>query len=142
MIGFNYRLDGIQAAVLNVKMKYIEDWNKNRQRVAHAYNQALAGLDVMTPVERRGHVYHLYVIQVDDREGLAKHLQADNIASGVHYPVPLHLQPCMSHLPDAKKGRFPVSEKLADRILSLPMFPEMTNEQVERVAESIKRFLG
>jgi len=143
IIGYNYRIDGIQAAVLNVKLKHIADWNRSRQRIAHRYTELLSGIDgVRAPVERRGHVYHLYVIQVDDREGLAKALAADNIQSGVHYPVPLHMQPCFKHLPGWGEGKHPVTEKLAKRILSLPMFPELTEEQQDRVVESVRKFVG
>jgi dTDP-4-amino-4,6-dideoxygalactose transaminase len=143
VIGFNYRLDGIQAAVLNVKLKHIENWNQARHRHAHRYNELLADVPgVVTPAEKRGHVYHLYVIQVDDPEGLGKALAADNIASGVHYPVPLHLQPCFRYLPGSEEGRLPVTERLAKRILSLPMFPELTEEQQDRVVESIRKFVG
>lgn len=140
VIGFNYRLDGIQAAVLSVKLNHIDDWNESRSRVAHRYNELLEGANVETPVEERGHVYHLYVIQCDDREGLARSLDEDGISTGIHYPVPLHLQPCLADIPGAVKERFPVSERIASRILSLPMFPEMTEEQIARVAEGVRRF--
>ena len=141
VIGFNYRLDGIQAAVLNVKLRHLEDWNNSRRRLAHRYNELLSGMDVQTPIEQRGHVYHLYVIQCDDREGLAKALGSEGISTGVHYPLPLHLQPCLDYL-GAKEGSLPVTERLASRILSLPMFPEMTEDQQERVAAGIRGFLG
>jgi len=142
IIGYNYRLDGIQAAVLNVKLPHLDDWNEGRRRAAHRYNELLKDLDVVTPVEKRGHVYHLYVIQCDDREGLGKALGEDGIASGVHYPVPLHLQPCFQSHPGYGKGKLPVTEKVASRILSLPMFPELTEEQQGRVAASIRKFQG
>jgi dTDP-4-amino-4,6-dideoxygalactose transaminase len=142
MVGYNYRLDGIQAAVLSVKLKHLDDWNESRRRVAHRYNELLEGTNVEAPVEERGHVYHLYVIQCDDPVGMGKALDEDGISTGIHYPVPLHLQPCLADIPGAEKGRFPVAERIAGRILSLPMFPEMSEEQITRVAEGVKRFTG
>jgi dTDP-4-amino-4,6-dideoxygalactose transaminase len=142
VVGFNYRLDGIQAAILSVKLRHLDDWNRSRRRVAHRYNELLSGLDLKTPVERRGHVYHLYVIECDDRDGLAESLDAEGISTGVHYPLPLHLQPALSHLPGTGEGRFPVTERLTKRILSLPVFPEMTEEQQDRVVAGIRSFLG
>jgi dTDP-4-amino-4,6-dideoxygalactose transaminase len=142
LIGFNYRLDGIQAAVLGIKLKHLEGWNESRRRLAHRYNDLLSDVDVVTPVEKRGHVYHLYVIQYEDRDGLGEALKADGIATGIHYPVPLHQQPCLDHLPGAKEGRFPVTEALTQRIISLPMFPEMTEAQQNRVVESIRRYVN
>jgi len=140
LIGYNYRLDGIQAAVLNVKLRHLDDWNRSRRRLAHRYTEALSGLPVETPAEKRGHVYHLYVIQVDDREGLGKFLGDQGIATGVHYPLPLHQQPALKDLAGSKK-RLPVTERVAERILSLPMFPEMTDAQQDRVVEGVRSFL-
>ena len=142
MVGFNHRLDALQAAVLSVKLRHLDNWNHARRRRAHRYSELLHGVDVQTPVEERGHVYHLYVIQCEDRDGVRKALGAEGIATGVHYPVPLHLQPCLSHVPGAVKDRFPVAEKMAERIISLPIYPEMTDEQQDRVIAGIRRFLG
>jgi dTDP-4-amino-4,6-dideoxygalactose transaminase len=141
MIGYNYRLDGLQAAILSVKLKRLDDWNRARRRAAHRYNALLKGLEVVTPVESRGHVYHLYILQVNDRDGLGKALEADGIATGVHYPVPLHLQPCLKDHPSSKAARLPVTERVASRIISLPMFAEITEEQQERVAAGIRKFV-
>jgi dTDP-4-amino-4,6-dideoxygalactose transaminase len=141
LIGYNYRLDGVQAAVLSVKLRHLDDWNRSRRRLAHRYNELLKDLPVVTPQEKRGHVYHLYVIQVDDREGLGKALAEVGVATGVHYPLPLHLQPALKHLPGAGKGRLPVTEQVAARILSLPMFPELTDEQQDRVVQGIRGFV-
>jgi len=142
-VGYNYRLDGLQAAVLSVKLGHLDEWNRLRRQAAHRYNERLAGLDVVVPGEMRGHVYHLYVIQCDDREGMGEALGADGIASGVHYPVPLHLQPCFQGMPwNPKAGSLPVTEKVASRILSLPMFPELSEGQQDRVAAGIRKFLG
>jgi dTDP-4-amino-4,6-dideoxygalactose transaminase len=126
LIGYNYRLDGVQAAVLNVKLRHLDDWNRSRRRLAHRYNDLLKSLPVVTPQEKRGHVYHLYVIQVDDREGLGQHLAEMGIATGVHYPLPLH-PTCARRFAGAGKGS-PVTEKVAADHL-LPMFPELTEEQ-------------
>jgi dTDP-4-amino-4,6-dideoxygalactose transaminase len=140
LIGYNYRLDGIQAAVLGVKLNHLDDWNRERRRLARRYTELLKGLPVETPVEKRGHVYHLYVVQVDDREGLGKALSDQGISTGVHYPLPLHQQPALKHLPGSAR-RLPVTERVAARILSLPMFPEMTEVQQDRVVAGVRGFL-
>ena len=139
LIGYNYRLDGIQAAVLGVKLRHLDNWNGARRRLAHRYNELLRGLPVETPVEKRGHVYHLYVVQVDDREGLGKAMADQGIATGVHYPLPLHQQPALKNLAASKK-RLPVTERVAERIISLPMFPELTDEQQDRVVAGVRAF--
>ena len=94
------------------------------------------------PVEKFSHVYHLYVIQCDDRQALSDHLKERGIASGMHYPVPLHMQPCFKDLPVAGKGKLPVTEKVASRVLSLPMYPGMTETQQNHVMEAIREFYG
>ncbi len=144
--GHNYRMDGIQGAVLDVKLKHLEKWTNERRRVAAKYNELLSDVEqIKLPKEMdyAKHVYHLFVIQVEDgkqgREKLQNYLTENDIASGLHYPVPLHLQECFSDLGYAK-GDFPVAEKLADSILSLPIYPELTNEQISTVAEAIKNF--
>ncbi|MBN1478609.1 DegT/DnrJ/EryC1/StrS family aminotransferase [Candidatus Sumerlaeota bacterium] len=143
MIGYNYRLDALQGAILSVKLRHLEEWTQARRRLARRYSERLADVDgISAPVERRGHVYHLYVIQCDDRDALARALSEEGIASGIHYPIPLHLQPCFSHLPSAGRGRFPVTERVVDRILSLPIYPEMTDEQQDRVVRVIREHLA
>jgi dTDP-4-amino-4,6-dideoxygalactose transaminase len=142
IIAFNYRLDALQAAILSVKLRHLESWNRARRRLAHRYSELLGDLPLQTPTERRGHVWHLYVIQCDDRDALAEALRADGIATGIHYPLPLHMQPCLQHLPSSGEGRLPVTERAARRILSLPLFPEMTDEQQDRVVAAVRRFLG
>jgi dTDP-4-amino-4,6-dideoxygalactose transaminase len=142
--GHNYRMDGIQGAVLGVKMRYIEAWTEARRSAARNYGAALADLsEIILPREMAysKHVYHLYVIQVNSgsRDELAKYLSEHEIATGLHYPVPLHLQKCFSDL-NYKKGDFPVTEYLADNILSLPMYPELTELHIEYVADKIKSF--
>ncbi len=149
--GHNYRMEGIQGAVLGVKLKYLKNWTDERRRVADKYKSLLGNVEQLSlPAEMAGvkHVYHLYVVKVNgkiltEREELRNRLQkflTDNgISSGLHYPVPLHLQKCFTHL-GYKKGDFPITEELAQSGLSLPMFPELTDEQIEYVASKIKEF--
>lgn len=141
MVGYNERLDNLQAAILNVKLPHLNDWNALRRKHAAGYAEALAGAGVGLPAVAPNctHVYHLYVIRHPDRDALQKRLKEKGIATGVHYPLPLHLQPAYSDL-GHKEGEFPVTEKAAREILSLPMYPEMTAEMVAEVAEAIKEF--
>jgi len=142
--GHNYRMEGIQGAVLGVKLRHLGAWTEARRRNAAWYNTYLAGIaHVVTPKEMpyAKHVYHLYVIRVPNREKLQAHLEAKGIATGLHYPVPLHMQKCFTHL-GYKAGDFPVTEKLANEILSLPMYPELTEEQIKIVADAIREFKG
>lgn len=136
--GYNYRLEGLQGGLLSVKLKHLDTWNENRRKIAKRYSELLSGKGLVLPAEvpYSKHVYHLYVVQADDREFLRERLAAANVESGLHYPVPLHLQQAYAAL-GHKRGDFPVSERLAGRILSLPMFPDMTDEQVERVASVV-----
>ncbi len=144
--GHNYRMEGIQGAVLGVKLRHLEKWTDGRRRVAEKYREELAGFDKVTipkEMDYAKHVYHLYVIQVKDgtekRDALRDFLNENGIASGLHYPIPLHQQPCFKHL-GYSKGDFPVSEKLAETGLSLPMFPELSNEQISYTCDKIKEF--
>lgn len=146
--GHNYRMEGFQGAVLGVKLKYIDEWTQKRRQTAAAYRQHLEGIgEIVIPAEMpyAKHVYHLYVIQVKEgiekRDRLRDYLGEQGIASGLHYPIPLHLQKCFNHL-GYKKGQFPVSETLASTGLSLPMFPELTDEQISYVAEQIRAFFS
>jgi dTDP-4-amino-4,6-dideoxygalactose transaminase len=137
--GFNYRLEGIQGAILGVKMRHIEAWTEARRRAAARYRSLLSGVaGVALPSERPGarHVYHLFAVRVRDRRTVAERLAAEGIATGVHYPLPLHLQPCYRDL-GYHAGDFPVAERLAAEELSLPLFPELTGEQIERVAAAL-----
>lgn len=143
-IGVNSRLDTLQAAVLGVKLTHMDDWNAARRAVAAKYDAALSEFAWLTlPVEIAGgrHIYHLYVIQCDRREELRRHLSDSGIGVGIHYPVPLHLQPAFDSL-GYGAGDFPVAERLADSILSIPMYPEMTAAQQRRIVESIGEFGG
>ncbi len=148
VIGYNHRLDEIQAAILSIKLKYLDDWNAKRGRNAEIYNQYLQELVdeglVITPKEKGyiKHVYHLYVIQVDEsvRDKLLKHLNANGIGAQIHYPIPIHLQNAYNHL-GYKDGNFPVTEKLVKRIVSLPMFPELGEKEIEYITGEIETFL-
>ncbi|MBS3101593.1 DegT/DnrJ/EryC1/StrS family aminotransferase [Candidatus Woesearchaeota archaeon] len=141
-IGYNYRLEEIQAAVLRVKLRHLAKWTEMRRKNALLYNEMLKGCDIATPVEKKynKHVYHLYVIRAKNRQKLAEYLNLKEIQTGVHYPTPIHLQEAYSNL-GYKKGSFPIAEQYADEILSLPMFPELTEEQISYVSKSIKDFL-
>lgn len=141
VLGYNARMDGLQGAVLGVKLKYIEKWTEQRRANASYYDQALAGIPgIITPKAdpRARHVYHLYVIQVPgDRDAFLKALQDKGIGAGIHYPIPLHLQPCFDHL-GYKEGDFPITEALAKSIISLPLYPELTQAQMDYVVEAVR----
>jgi len=142
--GWNYRLDGIQAAILDVKLRHLEDWTERRRSRAARYNAGFENHDGVRPVvEARGrrHVYHLYVVRVRDREGLGTELKKLGISTGVHYPVPLHLQPAYAYL-EYSKGDFPTGERCAEEIISLPMFPELTDEMVDEVVRSVLKIVS
>lgn len=141
-LGYNRRLDTLQAAVLRVKLRHLENWNHSRQRAAQIYDELLGSLDcISTPRlgEDRSHVYHLYVIQSDVRDALMSHLRSRGIGCGLHYPIPVHLQSCYEHL-RIPRGSLPVTESLAGRVLSLPMYPEIQAEQIEYVCRQIREF--
>ncbi len=142
--GYNGRLDAIQAGFLSVKLRHLADWNQKRQAAATRYNDLFNGAEGLTlphqPDWARS-VYHLYVVRVSDREGLQKHLAAANIDTGIHYPVPLHLQKAYAGH-GFKKGDFPVTEKIAVEIVSLPMFPQLTSPQQARVVEKVREFVA
>lgn len=149
--GHNYRMEGIQGAVLGVKLKHLNKWTEARRAVAAKYNEGLKGLEkVITPKEMSyaKHVYHLYVIQLNDgsleasnqlRDKLKDYLTQQGVSVGLHYPIPLHLQECFKGL-GYKKGDFPNSERIGEAGLSLPMFPEMTDEQINYVLDKINEF--
>jgi len=140
-IGYNYRMTGFQGAVLGVKLKYLDKWTDLRRKNAALYNKMLENTKVITPKEPdyAKHVYHLYVIRTDRRDDLQKHLNSKGIATGLHYPIPINLQePYKKLIKD--KTSYPVAEKCAKEILSLPMFPELTQQQINFVAKEIKSF--
>jgi dTDP-4-amino-4,6-dideoxygalactose transaminase len=141
-VGGNSRLDELQAAVLRVKLRYLDDWNARRRRLAALYSELLEGLPLDLPGEQSpgSHVYHLYVVGADDRDGLARALAAKDIETYVHYPEPVHLQPALAFLGHSS-GDFPRAEAAALRSLSLPMHPRLTEEEVGMVAREIRAFL-
>jgi len=136
--GFNYRMDGIQGAILRVKLRHLDAWTAARRARAADYARAFAGTGIATPVERPDcrHVYHVYAVRLSQRDSTRAALQAADIQTGVHYPIPIHLQPAHADL-GYGPGDFPVSEEAAAQVLSLPMFPEMSVEQVEQVAAAV-----
>ena len=144
MMGWNCRMDGIQAAVLSVKLRHLYEANSLRRKHAWGYNQAFAGIDeVLTPFEAKyaRHVYHVYAIRVQKRDEVLRDLQEKGVGCAVHYPVPIHLQDACRNL-SYTKGAFPVAENLADEFISLPLFPELTEEQIEYVARCVGEVVG
>jgi len=139
--GVNSRLDEIQAAVLRVKLPYLDEWNDARRRLAGRYGQLLAGANVRLPFEHPDctHVYHHYAVRVADRDRLREHLQAKGIATGIHYPVPLHLQPALASY-GWERGTFPNVERAANELLSLPMYAELQDADAQRVAAAVLEF--
>jgi len=140
--GHNYRMEEIQGAVLNVKLKYLDQWTEGRRHVALKYNELLSSVDeIALPKEMpyAKHVYHLFEIRVKKRESLMTFLQEKGIDTGLHYPLPLHLQQAYQYL-GHNQGDFPVAEKCCKEILSIPMFPEMSEEQIIYVCNNIKLF--
>lgn len=135
--GYNYRMDGVQGAVLGVKMNYIEGWTEQRRQHAARYN-ALLGDSFVVPQEAsdRRHVYHVYAIRHPQRDQLQRFLAERDIQTGIHYPIPVHLQSCFSGL-GYKAGDFPLAEQVANEVLSLPLFPEMTVEQQDQVVAAL-----
>jgi dTDP-4-amino-4,6-dideoxygalactose transaminase len=141
--GYNGRLDAIQAGILRVKLNYVAEWNQQRHEAAARYDALLAnykGIVLPHVLSTANPVHHLYVVRVNDREGLRKHLAESGIGTGIHYPVPLHLQEAYKQL-EFHAGVFPVCERVAQTILSLPMFPQLTAGQQEQVAGSILDFV-
>ena len=133
--GFNYRMDGVQGAVLGVKLKYLEAWTEARRSRAAEYTRRLTGTAASAPTERPAsrHVYHQYVVRVPERDAWRAALTEAGVQTGVHYPIPVHLQPAYADL-GYSSGDFPIAEQAAAEVLSLPMFPEMTDQQIESIA--------
>jgi dTDP-4-amino-4,6-dideoxygalactose transaminase len=141
-IGYNYRMEGFQGAVLGVKLKYLAKWTKERQRVAARYTELLADTPLQLPVapDYDESAWHLYVVRHPRRDELKKHLEDNGIGCAVHYPIPVHLHKAYAHL-GHRAGKFPVAEMAAHKCLSLPIYPELTDAQVRRVVEVIKGFV-
>jgi dTDP-4-amino-4,6-dideoxygalactose transaminase len=138
--GYNYRMEGLQGAILRVKLRRLREWTDARRSHAAAYNRLLAGSGVETPKEAgfARHVYHVYAVRTTDRVALERTLHSHGVSSGIHYPVPVHLQPAWAEL-GHKVGDFPESERAANEVLSLPMFPELSATQIEQVSVAVKQ---
>jgi dTDP-4-amino-4,6-dideoxygalactose transaminase len=136
--GYNFRMEGIQGAVLRVKLRYLEVWTEARRTAAARYDRLLAGSGVPTPtaIPDARHVYHVYAIRTRARQEWQQALQTQGVQTGIHYPIPVHLLPAFADL-GYKAGQFPHSERAADEVLSLPMFPELTQAQAEEVSRAV-----
>lgn len=146
LVGYNSRLDSLQAAVLSTKLRYLDEWNERRRKNARIYDELLSEMPhVVTPgvLEKVNHVYHLYVVRLDhsNRDGLRGYLESRGIGSGIHYPKPVHLTKAFRYL-GYKEGDFPVAEQYTRKIISLPMYPQLNREQIEYVVQEIKRFFS
>ena len=141
--GFNFRMDGIQGAILRVKLEALERWTEARRACAAVYRELFDGSGVRAPIEQpyARHVYHVYAIRTHDRASLQAHLHEHGIQTGIHYPTPVHMQPAYASL-GYREGDFPNAEAAAREVLSLPMFPSLAREQQERVAQAVMQFEG
>lgn len=138
MKGYNYRMDGIQGAILRVKLRYLDRWTEARRTHASQYDTLLASSGLKTPVAMPygHHVYHVYAVRIPQREALQQKLNAQGIQTGIHYPIPVHLQKAFAEL-GHRKGDFPESELVATEVLSLPMYPELSEEQIHVIANAV-----
>ena len=136
-------MEAIQGAVLGVKIKYIDEWTEKRRKNAQIYNEMMENLDIVLPYEASyaRHVYHIYAIRAKKRDILRDFLGKNGVSTGIHYPIPVHLQKAYSFM-GLREGSFPASEKVANEILSLPMYPELSEEQMGYIAGNIKEFLN
>ena len=141
IVGYGYRLDALQAAILGAKLPHLDAWNARRRAIADYYTELLTNTDLILPYAppHITPIYHLYVVRSQQRDALQKHLKARGIETGIHYPIPLHLQPVYENL-GGTRGDFPVAEQAANEVLSLPMYPELTDAQVEQVVEGVRGF--
>lgn len=146
-IGYNSRLDAIQAAILRVKLKYLDQWNQGRQRVAETYNRLFKEYfldDIILPVKKvinSFHVYHQYVVRVDNRAKIQEKLREKGISTAVYYPLPLHLQECYNNL-GYKPGDLPISERVCERVLALPIDPDLSEEEIEFIVGIINKYIN
>jgi dTDP-4-amino-4,6-dideoxygalactose transaminase len=133
-------MEGFQGAILRVKLRHLEQWTEARRAVVRQYNELLQDCDVETPKEMpwARHVYHVYTLRVEDRDGLQSSLAADGIQTGIHYPTPVHLQPAYEDL-GYKPGAFPHAERAAKQVLSLPLYPELSSQAVAEVAGAVRK---
>ncbi|MBC7243237.1 MAG: DegT/DnrJ/EryC1/StrS family aminotransferase [Anaerolineae bacterium] len=141
ILGYGERLDALQAAILAAKLPHLETWTERRRALARRYHQLLVGAPVELPEEMSGTrmVYHIYAIRTSHRDALLQHLNAQGIGAGIHYPIPLHLQPSLRYL-GYQPGDFPEAERASQEVLSLPLYPEMTDEQQDMIVEAIRQF--
>jgi dTDP-4-amino-4,6-dideoxygalactose transaminase len=143
VIGWNGRMDGLQGAILSVKLKHLPSWNEARRKNAQMYHDLLSNIEgILTPKEANyaKHIYHLYVVRVHNRDVLIRALGEKSISSGIHYPIPIHLQDAYRFL-RLRKGNFPVAEQCANELISLPIFPELKESQIRKVAHEVKQFI-
>jgi len=141
-LGFNYRMEGLQGLILGHKLPLLDGWTESRRKLARAYHERLAGLPLALPQPVHGdHVFHLYVVRSKDRDQLRDYMRRAGIETGLHYPVPLHAQPALARFV-TDGDSFPVADRYARECLSLPLFAEMTEPQLERVCQTIRRFFG
>jgi dTDP-4-amino-4,6-dideoxygalactose transaminase len=138
IIGYGERLDALQAAILGVKLRHLDEWNDQRRQAASHYRELLADHAVQAPQEMNGarHVYHIFAVRVQNRDAVRERLRGAGVAVGVHYPIPLHLQPALAWL-EYQEGDFPSTEQAAGEVLSLPIYPEITEEQIAQVAQAL-----
>jgi dTDP-4-amino-4,6-dideoxygalactose transaminase len=143
LLGYNERMDGLQGAILRVKLAHLDDWNARRRSHAAQYRRVLADLDIkfLDEPSYGKSVFHIFSIFTEERDSLRHHLKTAGIGTGIHYPIPVHLQPAFRSL-DYHRGDFPIAEKLAETELSLPLFPELTAEQVDLVAAVVQEWAG
>ena len=141
--GYNYRMEGFQGAVLRVKLRHLEDWTETRRALVRQYDELLAGCDLQTPAEMpwARHVYHVYTVRSKERDRLKAALNDNGIQTGIHYPVPVHLQPAYADL-GYGPGAFPQAEMAASQVLSLPLYPELSSQTVAQVAQAVKSGVG
>ncbi|MBI3742494.1 MAG: DegT/DnrJ/EryC1/StrS family aminotransferase [Chloroflexi bacterium] len=143
IVGYGYRLDALQAAILGAKLPHLDAWNARRRDIADYYTELLTNTDLVLP-DCPAHItpiYHIYAVRSNNRDALQKHLKARGIETGIHYPIPLHLQPVYENLGYAR-GDFPHAEQIAAEELSLPMYPELTNAQVEMIVDAVREFVA
>lgn len=144
ILGWNYKMNGFQGAILDVKLKYLEEWNRRRIMNGKLYNELFKGVEgVVIPfnISEAKHIYHLYVIRVKKRDELQKYLKSQGIGTSIHYPIPLHMQQAYQHL-GYHEGDFPVAEAVSKEIVSLPMFPELKEDEIAYVVDRVKEFVS
>jgi len=138
-VGYNSRLDELQASVLSVKLKHLDKWNKKRIKIANQYIKAFVNLKTQKLIKNSESVYHLFVVEVSNRKKFIKYMNDKKISTLIHYPVPIHLQPSLKYL-GYKLGDFPNSERISKQIISLPLYPELTNQQIDYIVDSVNKY--